>query len=494
MTLTPGKANNHSFKKNASSGVVSKQYFILIGILIVFGCISFVSVENFQHTSPGASNTVKEDSMLKSSKGESLSQSLKADLDLSHEAASKIEAIDETHDKHVELVEKLKSEKHTEAWLTGVSKRFHGKSSLEESESSAGGRGREVQKDIVGAGVSVPKKQQEKEPNHNFVRHSDRNANLRKVENILQEVKKEITSVSKGSSSSSSNSNSKLHTVTYATHGGRDDRFCRAVESSIRSGYDLVILGWGAKWIGLSQKLEAAQKYAKNLPDGHSILFTDAFDVLFCQSPEKVMEEYEKFNTDIIFSAECGCWPHVMEEGGRKCKSDKNGGYPVSPTPYRFLNSGTWIGKADTASEMLLAVMHEAGKDFANANDQKLVADFYMAGRFGIKLDFYNKLFQSMHMTLDPPLPYCNPADDVTVTPEGTFYNKRTKSLPGVLHFNGGGKRHHLGMEARAWYKGSKYNTADEKEKLRSHLITAPSDANPDRKLRFDELCRGYVK
>ena len=89
----------------------------------------------------------------------------------------------------------------------------------------------------------------------------------------------------------------------------------------------------------------------------------------------------------------------MIENRGKACFDS----YPQSPTPYRYLNSGTWIGKADKAADMLLEVMKEAGGSFANANDQKLVADFYIAGRFGIKLDFYNKIFQSMHMTLDPP-------------------------------------------------------------------------------------------
>ena len=36
-----------------------------------------------------------------------------------------------------------------------------------------------------------------------------------------------------------------LYAVTYASHGGRDDRFCRAIESAIRHEVDLIILGWG---------------------------------------------------------------------------------------------------------------------------------------------------------------------------------------------------------------------------------------------------------
>ena len=179
----------------------------------------------------------------------------------------------------------------------------------------------------------------------------------------------------------------KIHAVTYASHGGRDDRFCRAVESAIRNDVDLIILGWGLKWQGLSQKLEAAHAYAKSLPANDVILFTDAFDVLFADSGTSIHRKFlnltAELNSTIIFSAECGCWPHIIEDipllnTGRKQETTCFGKYPPSPTPYRYLNSGTWIGYANASAEMLAQVMMEAGKDFGNANDQKLVADMYM--------------------------------------------------------------------------------------------------------------------
>jgi hypothetical protein len=87
---------------------------------------------------------------------------------------------------------------------------------------------------------------------------------------------------------------------------------------------------------------------------------------------------------------------------------------------------------------MLNAVMVEAGKDFANANDQELVANMFMEGRFGIALDYHAKLFQSMHLTLDKPLPRCKPIEDIQVVGQGQLYNKRTDTYPAVFHFNGG--------------------------------------------------------
>lgn len=188
---------------------------------------------------------------------------------------------------------------------------------------------------------------------------------------------------------------------------------------------------------------------------------------------------------------ECGCWPHVIIDKGKACFE----GYPKSPTPYRYLNSGTWIGKASTAKDMLAAVMEEAGKDFANANDQKLVADMFMQGRFGIQLDYHARLFQSMHMTYDKPLAFCDPIKDIEVIGDGRFHNKRTDSLPSVFHFNGGGKRHHLNMEAQLWYKKqAKYNTKDAMRTIADTEISVPIPTNRDRKLKFKDICREYFK
>ena len=327
----------------------------------------------------------------------------------------------------------------------------------------------------------------------------------------------------------SENAPIRIHAVTYASHGGRDDRFCRAVESAIRHDIDLVILGWGVKWIGLSQKLEAAHSYVKALPSSDIILFTDAFDVLFTEKLSNINEKFitlsNKTNSKIIFSAECGCWPHVME--------DKNIcliKYPKSPTPYRYLNSGTWIGYAENSEIMLREIIKEAGSDFKNANDQKLVADMYINHKYGIKLDFYSEIFQSMHMTLDPPLSHCNPIDDIILINTGEnintgekagekteigvkmtetgekitntgkkitetgvkrYKNKLTNSYPSILHFNGGGKLHHIKMDNDMWYQSPQYNTNEIIEKLKSHLITVPTAVNG--KMRFDELCGSYT-
>lgn len=281
----------------------------------------------------------------------------------------------------------------------------------------------------------------------------------------------------------------RLHTVTYASHGGRDDRFCRAVESAIRHDYRLVILGWRVPWTGLSQKLQAAYDYAASLPPGDLLLFTDAFDVLFTGGPTEIVRQFLLHNSSLLFSAECGCWPHIMERKGRACFYD----YPAAPTPYRYLNSGSWIGTALAAAAMLSEVIRLAGNDFRNANDQKLVADMFISRRFNMSLDYHNSIFQSMHMTRDPPLPLCDPSEDVQLTPDGTWLNRRTRGRPALLHFNGGGKPLHLGMEARMWYKDRRFNSPTDRQRLADYELLIPTRLQPTGTMKFSALCGSYL-
>ena len=134
--------------------------------------------------------------------------------------------------------------------------------------------------------------------------------------------------------------------LTYASHPGRDDRFCRSLESAIRNGLDLRVLGWGVKWEGLSQKLGAALRAVEELPGDCPVVFTDAYDVLFTQGESAMRKAFDAIKADLVFSAECGCWPQGTRDRGRTCRDE----YPPSPTPYRYLNSGSWAGKASVAA------------------------------------------------------------------------------------------------------------------------------------------------
>jgi procollagen-lysine,2-oxoglutarate 5-dioxygenase, invertebrate len=96
--------------------------------------------------------------------------------------------------------------------------------------------------------------------------------------------------------------------MTYATHGGRDDRFCRMLESAVRSDVPIQVLGWGLKWKGLWQKLEGSYKAVAKLPPDCLVVFTDGYDVLFTESLLEIQRKFIASQKKMLFSSECGCW------------------------------------------------------------------------------------------------------------------------------------------------------------------------------------------
>lgn len=278
--------------------------------------------------------------------------------------------------------------------------------------------------------------------------------------------------------------------LTYASHQGRDDRFCRSLESAIWNGIDLEILGWGVPWEGLSQKLGAALDVVSALPDDCVVLFSDAYDVMYSQSLRDIARKFVEIGKPLVFSAECGCWPHVLRDNGRTCRD----AFPHSPTPYRYLNSGGWIGTAKVAAKFLRRVVEEAHaatkQDFHKLNDQELAAQLYLDRAFAddLTLDFFASIFQPTHAVRDStavqncdPLPHLRPHPSQA----GTLQNVLTNTIPAIYHFNGGGKHHHLELEAQMWWR-----TCDEANQ--PHVIDhlkAYTLAFNKRMLSFDHVC-----
>ena len=145
--------------------------------------------------------------------------------------------------------------------------------------------------------------------------------------------------------------------LTYASHPGKDDRFCKHVESALRNNVTLEILGWGTRWAGLTQKLQGALKAIERLPANCVVVFVDAYDVLWTKSLAAILSEFRAMHRPLVFAAECGCWPHWIEDAkmgfpkGTICVEK----YPWSDkgSPYRYLNSGMWIGEVGYAKSLL---------------------------------------------------------------------------------------------------------------------------------------------
>ena len=162
----------------------------------------------------------------------------------------------------------------------------------------------------------------------------------------------------------------------------------------------------------------------------------------------------------VLFSGERGCWPmSYMPFGSVFC-----GRYSGSATqPYKFVNSGAWVGYADAAHSLLTESLA-----FAPLEDQLIVNRLYFDLPGAIAVDRNSTLFQSMHgvgvplgIKAEVNVHIMNTSDvfltahrGTSAAPAGskppargtqplrlaTARNALTGARPLVLHFNGGAK------------------------------------------------------
>ena len=99
-------------------------------------------------------------------------------------------------------------------------------------------------------------------------------------------------------------------------------------------------------------------KYLLTLDEQELILFTDGYDSFFLADEKEILEKYDNLNACILFSAEMNCYPDTNLEKY----------YPTVNTPYRFLNSGGFIGKVGMVKDMLLKDLPGSEDKFGYSN------------------------------------------------------------------------------------------------------------------------------
>ena len=198
------------------------------------------------------------------------------------------------------------------------------------------------------------------------------------------------------------------------TCGDDVSRMSKLEESSDRLGISVgnVLDGeWGGGSMlgpGGGQKLNNLLSYIvdNQIPDQDVILFTDAFDVFYLRDLDTIVGRFLGFKTEIVFSAEQHLWP------------DESLAFPPTGTPYRYLNSGTFIGRAGEIKRIIGTQIPD------HSDDQLYLQKAFLSGRFKAVLDTEGYIFQTH--------------DDNLEIVDGEMYNPRTLCYPCVYHGNGG--------------------------------------------------------
>tara|TARA_R100001126_G_scaffold90442_1_gene59673 strand:- start:814 stop:2562 length:1749 start_codon:yes stop_codon:yes gene_type:complete len=139
----------------------------------------------------------------------------------------------------------------------------------------------------------------------------------------------------------------KVHVLTVGTD---ENKMWALEQSASKHGVSFLNLGENVQWRGGTmeaqgggQKINLVRGHLQTLPDEDTVLFCDAYDVMFVDNMATIIERFQDFGCDIIFAAEKNCWPQPSLAQQ----------FPITSNPYKYLNSGLYIGTVSMLKQFL---------------------------------------------------------------------------------------------------------------------------------------------
>ncbi len=224
--------------------------------------------------------------------------------------------------------------------------------------------------------------------------------------------------------------------ITVSSHRPTQPYYCydEFFRSLAQYGKQATILGQnpGEYW-GLGAKPQLLLEYlSAGRTNTELVLFTDCWDVLFLHSPDAAINRFlKRFDADVVFNAEKSMFPACVDESF----------FPDTGTPYRFLNSGFFIGYRDKVIEMLLSL----GMEKAERDHKRPDGTYFHTNDQGWLLQAFTK--QPVRMALDSQAELCLTTHGATDEDASVSDNdvcsvccRHTGVYPVAIHGNGGGK------------------------------------------------------
>lgn len=204
----------------------------------------------------------------------------------------------------------------------------------------------------------------------------------------------------------------RFHTCTIASH--HTQNLEKLVHSCRKNQIDLEILGMGQPYLGNGMKLIYMKEYLSSIPDEDIVMYVDAFDVIIVGTKTAILEKFFKMNAPFVMSAELNCFPYQ--------KLIKI--YPESPSLFKYLNTGAYIGYAKD----LKAWLKDLGAINPKITDQGQITRHYLKGNTFFLIDHFCELFLSL----------CDvKKEEVAIDQEnGVVHCLTTQSQPLVIHAN----------------------------------------------------------
>lgn len=210
------------------------------------------------------------------------------------------------------------------------------------------------------------------------------------------------------------------------------DGYKRFVESANAYSFPFVCLGFGEPWGGNDMtrgpggghKVVLFKKYLDQFDDDDErlILFSDCYDAVVSGSPDQVLSKFnnirENTGCDVMFSAEALLWPD-------ESIADQ---FPDVGTPYKYLNSGGFIGSIKSLKKLTVQSI-ESSDDDQYYYQMEYLKSWRGESDLNIILDDFAYIFQTLSSHFDQiKIDY----------DQSKVINELTDSRPLIIHGNGG--------------------------------------------------------
>ena len=166
--------------------------------------------------------------------------------------------------------------------------------------------------------------------------------------------------------------------------------------------------------------------FLKTVPINDYVLFTDGYDSFFMSTLSELITKFEKMKKEAFFSVEMTCWPDA---------SLKSAYFPeqkLQDSPYRYLNSGGFIGTCGFLKFLLKMPIPSAGQ-YPTSNQYRWTIR-YLENCQDIGLDHNCELFIALAPALSSNRIFYKEAEPGSVK-EMDFYHPQfvSEGIPLVL-------------------------------------------------------------
>jgi len=158
-------------------------------------------------------------------------------------------------------------------------------------------------------------------------------------------------------------------------------------------------------------------------------ILCDSWDLVFIDTPEKIIERFKKMDCDVIISAERNSFPLDYKDEFDKLPFTKS---------YKYLNCGVIVGKTESVRKMFEDMdtdniprdTYDEVKGWNYPNEQSFYQASFLRQPVNIKLDYDQEITWCLHDVGVNELGYA----------QGRIYCNETVTFPSIAHFNGGAK------------------------------------------------------